>query len=206
VANAGVDNIGFVQTVPFDDAFSSFPTMPISISFLATARANFSAAGGLITIQVIIGNGTTDVAPKIGTLPGTGFAGQAVLQTFTAPLVVSANYATYKFTTVAVPAGTTQFALNIFYTPGAGAAGVSDAFDITNIQMEASENATPFEYIPLVTDLARCRRFYAKSFNLSLLPAQNVGNTTGIIYFVNTIAGNNPTFSSSIKSCSKRSS
>ena len=46
---------------------------------------------------------------------------------------------------------------------------------ITGVQLEVGSSATGFEYVNYQTSLANCQRYYEKSFNTSVAPAQNVG-------------------------------
>lgn len=49
--------------------------------------------------------------------------------------------------------------------------------DYWNIQWEPGAVATKYEQIPLSVELARCQRFYEKSFAQATVPAQNAGLT-----------------------------
>jgi len=52
-------------------------------------------------------------------------------------------------------------------------ASTSDNFYITGIQMEVGEQATPFEHRSFADELARCQRYYQKSYNYSVAPGTN---------------------------------
>lgn len=62
-------------------------------------------------------------------------------------------------------------------------------FDITDIQLEVAGAASPIEIIALQDELERCQRYFWKTFNQSIAPAQNVGTTTGELLFLATFAG-----------------
>ena len=49
-------------------------------------------------------------------------------------------------------------------------------FYITGVQLEEGTVPTPFEHLPYGTELALCQRYYFKTFNQSVVPAQNVGS------------------------------
>ena len=49
-------------------------------------------------------------------------------------------------------------------------------FYITGVQLEVGSSATGFEYRQYGQELALCQRYYEKSFNTSVAPAQNVGS------------------------------
>jgi hypothetical protein len=53
----------------------------------------------------------------------------------------------------------------------------SGTFDVANVQIEPGSNAAPFEFVPLADELARCQRYYEKSFDLATAPAQNAGTS-----------------------------
>jgi hypothetical protein len=61
--------------------------------------------------------------------------------------------------------------------------------NITGIQLELGTVATSFEHRPFQQELARCQRYYCKSFAQGTAPAQNVGINTGEVSFTATIAG-----------------
>lgn len=61
--------------------------------------------------------------------------------------------------------------------------------DLANIQWEPGATATKFELRPFAVELALCERYYEKSFDPDVAPAQNVGNSTGEQQFGATVAG-----------------
>jgi len=68
---------------------------------------------------------------------------------------------------------------------------VSDYFAITGIQLEVGEVATPFEHEFFGNTVAKCQRYYQKSYNLDIPPQTN--NAAGRHYFYlspNTTNGN----------------
>lgn len=70
---------------------------------------------------------------------------------------------------------------------------VNDYFQITGVQLEVGNTATPFEHRSFADELARCQRYFQKSYNYSVAPgtATTVGmlrhrknaNTSGITDF-----------------------
>ena len=53
----------------------------------------------------------------------------------------------------------------------------SATWQITGVQLERNSTATPFEWLPISTELALCKRYYEKSYDYSVVPATttNVG-------------------------------
>jgi len=54
-------------------------------------------------------------------------------------------------------------------------------FEITDIQIEKGQTATQFERIPVSLSLARCQRYYQKSYNQNISPYSAGYNYTGCI-------------------------
>jgi hypothetical protein len=57
----------------------------------------------------------------------------------------------------------------------------SNIFRITGVKLELGSVATPIQYVPFEEELARCMRYYQKSFNYATAPAQNVGTGFGTV-------------------------
>jgi hypothetical protein len=60
-------------------------------------------------------------------------------------------------------------ATNLLATSGA-------TFYITGVQLEKGSNATSFDYRPYGTELALCQRYFQKSFNIDVAPANNTAD------------------------------
>ena len=56
-----------------------------------------------------------------------------------------------------------------------GTAGAADYIEIDEVQIEIGGIATAFDRRPFLDELARCQRFYWKSFPYGTAPAQNSG-------------------------------
>lgn len=158
----------------------------LTLSFKARQGANFASVGGVLGIVMYTGTGATDESFFFG---GGGFPGNAtVLATGT---TLTANLTTYSFTTPApVGATVTQLAIQFYYNGGAvGVAGANDYFDITDVQVEIGQAATPFNRPSFNQSLAACQYLYYKTFAYATVPAQNVGAGTGEFGFPATVAG-----------------
>ena len=62
-------------------------------------------------------------------------------------------------------------------------------FRITGVKMELGSVATPIQFVPFEEELARCKRYYQKSFNYTVAPVQNVGSNFGEYGFIAGKAG-----------------
>jgi hypothetical protein len=58
----------------------------------------------------------------------------------------------------------------LFVVNPQGTAGANDWFEITQVQLNAGETATPFAAVPFDVELQRCKRYYQKSYGYSVLP------------------------------------
>ena len=56
-----------------------------------------------------------------------------------------------------------------------GVDDTANVFRITGVKLELGSIATPSQYAPFEEELARCQRYYQKSFNYATAPAQNAG-------------------------------
>lgn len=86
------------------------------------------------------------------------------------------------WTSIAPITATISSAMNnlivVFWTEGTAAQNVTLAFG--NVQLEAGSSASLFEHLPRASQLARCWRYYQKSFELTTAPAQNTGPATAL--------------------------
>lgn len=60
----------------------------------------------------------------------------------------------------------------------------SATFQVTAAQWEANGTATTYEHLSYSVELARCQRYYYKTFTQATAPAQNVGSNTGETYMM----------------------
>jgi hypothetical protein len=74
--------------------------------------------------------------------------------------------------------------VNVVSTSGA-------TFYITGVQLEVGSQATSFDFRSYGTELALCQRYFTKSFNQNLAPAQNTGVYAGAIQYIIILAGAN---------------
>lgn len=97
-------------------------------------------------------------------------------QIATGTFTVNSTFTTYS-TQISIPSAATT-GLEIVFTVGAQTSGT---WTIDNVQLEAGSSATAFERRPIGTELALCQRYYWKTFDQSVAPAQNTGSGNGSI-------------------------
>jgi hypothetical protein len=163
-------------TIYLSQAFESRNSIPyqgqtLTLSFWARAGANFSASGGVLSVNIVSGTGTDQ---NIGN-PFTGSASvagvSAVLTTSWQRFVVTGT----------VPTNATQLGVGYAFNP-VGTAGAADYFETTGIQVEVGSAATSFrrQTPTYETELLACQRYF------------NTGSLGGT-YFIGSSAGNFPT-------------
>ena len=125
----------------------------ITVSYYATAGANFSATPSIIYPTIDIGTGTDEGWASLNAATWTGYT--AISGDAQAITTTRTRYSI----TVAVPAGTNEIGVR-FAAVGTGTAGANDWFEITGVQLEAGSTATEFERKPFGTELALCQRYF----------------------------------------------
>jgi hypothetical protein len=124
----------------------------VTLSFYYRCGVNFSDNSLTATLH----SGTaTDAALRSGTF--TSFA--------TTAFAKSASWVRATVTGT-VPTSAAQVCLRFSYTP-VGTAGNADHFDVTGVQLELGNVATPFEVRPFQVELQTCRRYHLRRTNLS---------------------------------------
>jgi hypothetical protein len=148
----------------------------VTCSFTATAGANWSPTSGAFTATITSGTGSTDVSSL-----STGFTGSATYATSTVDLTTTATRYTLTGSGV-IGASVTQLAVTFSWTP-AGTASTADTVTITNVQLEVSPTATPFEAEHTYVTAFKCRAYYQKSFSTATAAAQNTGTYIGVVCY-----------------------
>jgi len=125
----------------------------VTVSFYATAGANFSATGSIVLLEVYTGTGSDQGWTNLNSSLWTS-------QTLTASSsqAITTSKTRYSLTT-AIPSGVNEIAIR-FSAVGTGTAGANDWFQITGVQLEAGSTATDFERRPIGTELALCQRYF----------------------------------------------
>jgi hypothetical protein len=145
--------VGYIGQVVETANCQDLAGQQITLSFYATAGANFSATSSLINVNIDIGTGSDQGWASLNAATWTGYSG--LLNTTQA---ITTTRTRYSFTTT-VSSGINEIAVR-FSAAGTGTAGANDWFQITGVQLEAGSTATDFERRPIGTELALCQRYY----------------------------------------------
>lgn len=173
--NTSVVDIKVAQSVETLEV-TRFQGQRATLSFYARRGANLSSANGAVRVQVSAGTGTDQ--SHLGTVTGQTFPGDVLV-----PLTV--DLVRYQLV-VDVPANATGLAV-IFTLSPTGTAGAADSIDVTGVQLEVGAAPSPFEHMPYVLTLWRCRRYYYRQVgNASNAAVLGVGTclTTTSSYIV----------------------
>jgi len=150
----------------------------ITLSYYATAGANFSAASSSVQAEVWTGTGSDQGWSALNTAAWTG---QTLIINSTQPITTTR---TRYSVTAAVPAGVKEIAIR-FYAVGTGTAGANDFFQILGVQLEAGSTATEFERRPIGTETMLCQRYYellsATGTGQGAFANSGYGATSGVI-------------------------
>jgi len=140
----------------------------VTLSFYARVGANWSPATNVLTSGIFIGTGTNQSTTSGLGSTWTGFAIQNQSNTMTTSWV--------RFThTVTLSAVTNQFGVQFTVPAAVGTAGAADDWDISGIKLEVGSVATPYVATPIEETIAKCQRYYQKSYNINVDPATSGG-------------------------------
>jgi hypothetical protein len=169
--NSNTGAIYFLTALETADSYR-FAGQTVTISFYARAGSNYSSASSALGVRLDYGTGTDQSM-------GTGFTGQTAVVTQTATLTTSWQRFTYTGT---VSATATEIGFYSFYTP-VGTASTNDYYEITGIQLEVGNKATPFIRAgggAIEQELALCQRYYnAPSLTPSALMIYSASSSGG---------------------------
>lgn len=181
-AQTGTTNISITSSFTRDMCIGMAGNK-VTVSFKVKAGANFSAASSLLGVFLNTGTGSTDISAL------TGFTGSAnpILTT----QAITTTLTQYSITSAAaIGATVTQAAIQFYFTP-VGTAGADDSFSITDVQVEISTAATPYDRLPFQDSLRRCQYFFCKSYIYTSAPAATtfVGCLVYTAQIASTVAG-----------------
>lgn len=132
-----------------------FAGKTVTFSFYARKGANYSPTSSALVFYADYGTGT-DQNPMIGS-----YTGDTSITTGTATLTTTWQ----KFTATGTVGSTaTEMYLGFRYDP-TGTAGANDYFEITGVQLELGNTATPFSRAggTIAGELAACQRYYFRT-------------------------------------------
>ncbi len=135
-----------------------------TLSFWARKGANFTAATGQLEFGMTERTAVDESAETYG---GIEQWSAASLTTGWQKFTLSMN--------TAVQSSTNTFKVVFAYDPS-GTAGENDYFEITQVQLNAGDTATPFAAVPFEVELQRCKRYYQKSYDYDVVPGTATGN------------------------------
>lgn len=156
--NSGTSNTNIIGISQSIETVNSIPMAgkTVTVSYYARAGANLS---GTVTATLYSGTGTDQRRDF-----GAGFTGEATVVTANPSLTTT--WTRYTITgTVATTA--TELAVLIYFIP-VGTAGAADYIEVTGVQLEIGQSATPFSRAggTIQGELAACMR-YCQMFNAS---------------------------------------
>jgi hypothetical protein len=129
-----------------------FAGQTVTMSYYARAGANYSPTSSALAAFIYTGTGTDQNFIS-------GFTGGAGTGSATATLTTSWQ----RFTiTATIPSATTQIALYYSMTP-TGTAGANDYFEVTGVQLEVGNQASPFIRAgggTIQGELSACERYF----------------------------------------------
>lgn len=153
-AQTGLVKTCILQEVPTLDV-TPLAGQPITLSFWASAGANFSAASSALVAQVTTGTGSDE---GLGTWL-TGLTGAAsAIPTANATVTLTTGMQRFAVTGT-IPATATEAVVNICFTP-VGTAGTSDLFNITGVQLQQGTVASNFEWVPAGIEFSKLLRYF----------------------------------------------
>ena len=144
------NELGIAQGIESQNSYA-LRGKTVTVSFRARCGANFSSASSSLRIRIFTGTGSDQNPVSM-----TGMNGD-VDQTVT----LTTSLQSFAVTGT-LSASLTQATVTFAYT-ATGTAGANDWFEITDVQLEIGNRATPFERRSFGQELALCQRYYYDS-------------------------------------------
>jgi hypothetical protein len=170
-------------------ASSSAPSIQQRIEYV------HSLAGQEVTLsfEARVVSGSLTISPFFSQYFGTGGTPSVAVSTGLGSHMITTNW--QRFTATAILPGLSGKIIGsngndylnlIFLLP----TGIEFTVDLANVKLEAGSVATPFVAPHLADELARCQRYYCKTFPQDIAPAQNAGIQGSLRYRAsNTVFG-----------------
>jgi len=170
-ANAATTLIQLAQSLETVDSYP-LQGQTVTVSFYARNGANYSAGNAFLNCTLYTGTGSDENVLA-------GYTGAAA--TLTDNAVLTSGWTRYQVSGT-IPSSATECGVVFTYTP-TGTAGAADYFDVTGVQLEIGAAASLFDFQPFAHALARCQRYFQKSFNFVVPPATGSGSGVGTLSY-----------------------
>jgi hypothetical protein len=167
----------------------------LTLSYYARAGADFSPTSNAMPVYLYTG---TDVDPNPNTFAGGSWNNTVGIVNATSTLTTS--WQRFTHTTAAVSSTANAIILQ-FNATETGTAGANDYFEITGVQLEISDSATPFQHEDIGTTLRKCKRYYVKDASVIVRNQEGSGQFFQWLEFpvemraAPTVTVSNPTYS-----------
>jgi len=151
LGQTATNEMGFYQSLETANAIP-FVGKQVTFSFYARAGGNYSPTSGALDMNIYTGAGTDQSV----------FAYTSITNIMNVTKTLTTTWQRFTATTT-ITAGVTEFAVGVEWTP-VGTAGVSDYFEITGVQLELGNVATPYRsnQPTYATELAACQRYFQR--------------------------------------------
>lgn len=169
-ADASTQAIRIGQVLETIDSVA-FAGTTATFSFVATAGPDYSNAGNALRSIIATGTGVDQTLNSFFDSGWTGYN-----PSFTDNIISTTP--TRFFHEFAIADNVTQIGVKWEYFP-TGVAGAADFVEISEVMFHPGKPALPFAMPNYAAELARCQRYYEKSFNEAIDPAQNTGSNGG---------------------------
>jgi hypothetical protein len=182
--DSGNTNTSIIKLMQAMETVNSLPYAGknVSFSFYARAGANYSTASSALSVRLVSGTG-------IDQNFDTGYTGSVDVILTNVTLTTSWQ----RFTvTGAVGSTATELGMQFQATP-VGTAGANDWFEVTGVQLEVGNQASP--YTPAGSsyqaELAMCQRYYQKSYAIDTAPGASFPGGYSVTVVENNIPNTN---------------
>lgn len=154
--DSGNTSTQYIQLAQSLESVNSIPLAgkQVTVSYYARAGANFSGASSQMSVALQSGTGTDQSITQ-------GYTGNVNIISQTQ--AITTTWTRYTVTAT-VGTGITELGLQFYYLP-VGTASTNDYFEITGVQLEVGNQASP--YAPanatIQGELAACQRYYYRN-------------------------------------------
>lgn len=165
--------IGETVTLSFKAKVSS----TTKLDNVKAAIVAWSGTADTVTSDIISAWGVEGTNPTL--------IANATYENTPANLSLTTSYATYSITAAVDTASTNN--IIVFIWSDVTDTTLGDFLYITDVQLEPGSTATPFEHRPIGAELALCQRYYVKTYDITIPPAN--ASAAGILATITTSGG-----------------